>query len=789
MKRIYFLLSLVFSVVITSAQKTELTQTVRGLVLDKDSKQPLIGATVVVINDTKTYGAATDEQGKFRILNVPVGRKSMKISYVGYEDRMLNDIIINSAKEVVLNIELAEKVVSAKELIISAKANKAAPNNELILVSGRSFTIDQATRYAGALQDPSRMAANFAGVAGGGNDQRNDIVIRGNSPLGLLWRLEGADIPNPNHFSNQGANGGPVSILNNNTLANSDFLTGAFPAEYGNANAGVFDLKIRNGNNEKHEFIGQIGFNGLELLAEGPIKNGQSSYLASYRYSTLSFFDALGFKFGDSGIPFYQDATFKVSMPNTKTGNWSVWGIGGTSSTKLLDSDKNETDRKKEAQPQDIDFTSKMGVLGITNIAQINKHSFIKTVITASGESNRTKVDSLSANNAKFYLFNSNSEFGKLAVHSYFNTKINARNTVKIGVIASRLYGSSSDSVYVNALGAYRSQLDFNETTFLAQAYANWNYRISTQLTFNAGLHYNHYFLNNTFGIDPRAGLRYSFGKSSVISFGYGHHSQIQPMITYFEKTLMDTQNRVYTFTNKELEMTKAHHFVLGYEMMLGNEVRFKTEAYYQDVYNVPVTQNPSTISVLNYGAQFGAPNFDSLQNNGRGYYYGIEFTIEKYFSKGYYYLGTLSLYESKYKASDNKWRNTAFNGNFVLNILAGKEWKIGKNNILSASGKITYAGGKRFVPIDEAASLKNGYEVQIEDRSYENRLKDFFRADIRIGYKTNSKRVTQEYGLDIQNITNRKNIFTQQFNPQTGKVEDLYQIGLFPVPFYRIYF
>jgi hypothetical protein len=260
-------------------------------------------------------------------------------------------------------------------------------------------------------------------------------------------------------------------------------------------------------------------------------------------------------------------------------------------------------------------------------------------------------------------------------------------------------------------------------------------------------------------------------------------------MITYFEKTLNDTFNRVYTSTNKNLEMTKAHHIVLGYEMMLGNEVRFKTEAYYQDLYNVPVTQNPSTISVLNYGAQFGAPNFDSLVNNGTGYNYGVEFTIEKYFSKGYYYLGTLSLYESKYKASDNKWRNTAFNGNFVLNVLAGKEWKIGKNNILSASGKITYAGGRRYVPIDEAASLANGYEVQIEDRSYENRLKDFFRADIRIGYKTNSKRVSQEYGLDIQNITNRQNIFTQQFNPQTGKVENLYQIGLFPVPFYRIYF
>ena len=373
MKKIFLLSAFFFSINFLFAQ--ELTQTVRGTIIDKESKTILIGAIIQFINE-KSIGGVSDVQGNFRITNVPIGRKTIKVSYIGYNDVVLNDVIINSAKEVVLNIEMQEKVTSTKEVIITAKSNKAQANNELVLISGRSFTIDQTNRYAGSLTDPSRMVANFAGVAGGGNDQRNDIIIRGNSPLGLLWRFEGADIPNPNHFSNQGANGGPVSILNNNTLSNSDFLTGAFPAEYGNGNSGVFDLKMRSGNNEKHEFLSQMGFNGLEILAEGPIKKDGASYLVSYRYSTLSLFNAMGISFGESGIPFYQDMSFKINLPKTKLGTISVWGLGGISSTQLINSNKTAAERVKLIYPQDIDFSSKMGAVGVTHSYQLSKKSF-----------------------------------------------------------------------------------------------------------------------------------------------------------------------------------------------------------------------------------------------------------------------------------------------------------------------------------------------------------------------------------------------------------------------------
>jgi CarboxypepD_reg-like domain len=786
MKKIFLLSAFFFSINFLFAQ--ELTQTVRGTIIDKESKTILIGAIIQFINE-KSIGGVSDVQGNFRITNVPIGRKTIKVSYIGYNDVVLNDVIINSAKEVVLNIEMQEKVTSTKEVIITAKSNKAQANNELVLISGRSFTIDQTNRYAGSLTDPSRMVANFAGVAGGGNDQRNDIIIRGNSPLGLLWRFEGADIPNPNHFSNQGANGGPVSILNNNTLSNSDFLTGAFPAEYGNGKSGVFDLKMRSGNNEKHEFLSQMGFNGLEILAEGPIKKDGASYLVSYRYSTLSLFNAMGISFGESGIPFYQDMSFKINLPKTKLGTISVWGLGGISSTQLINSNKTAAERVKLIYPQDIDFSSKMGAVGVTHSYQLSKKSYIKTVISASGEGNLTKVDSLTPVNDKFFSFNSNSINGKLALHSYYSYKFNARHSLKFGVIGSRLYNSEYDSIYINALNGFKQFVNFSNSTFLAQAYMNWNYRITNNFTFNAGLHYNQLLLNNTNSFEPRASIRWQSNSGHTFSLGYGMHSQIQPIYSYFNKTLVDTLHNGYITSNKNLEMSKANHFVIGYEKMLSNEVKFKAEAYYQYLYNLPINQNIGIYSSVNTGADFIAARVDSLVNKGIGHNYGIELTLERFFSRGYYYLLTTSFYQSEYKASDGVWRNTAFNGNYVVNILAGKEWKVGKSGTFIASLKVTDAGGRRFIPVDVNASKLAGFAIYDNQHAYQDRLPDYFRTDIRVSYKRNGKKVTQEWALDIQNVFNTQNILTQQFNPQTGKMENLYQIGIFPVPLYRIYF
>ena len=227
MKKLLTLIAILLYIV----SNAQITQNVRGSIVDKDSKTPLPGANIVISTLDPVKGTATDPNGHFKIEKIPVGRHSIKISYVGYEPIIMQNIELSSGKELILNLELQESVMM-EEVVIEAEGEKEKSINKMATVSARTFSIEETQRYAGSLNDVARMAQNFAGVQGA-DDSRNDIVIRGNSPTGVLFRLDGVDIPNPNHFALMGTTGGPVSLLNNNVLDNSDFMTGAFPAEYG----------------------------------------------------------------------------------------------------------------------------------------------------------------------------------------------------------------------------------------------------------------------------------------------------------------------------------------------------------------------------------------------------------------------------------------------------------------------------------------------------------------------------------------------------------------------------
>ncbi len=290
-----------FSLFSTTLIGQNLTQTIRGTVVDKETKFPLIGVTVVVkTTDGQTLGASTDIEGAYRVEKVPLGRQGVEFSYIGYQQVANDNIIVSSAKEVILNVEMEESAVDVETVEILGQRNGEVLN-EIATVSAREFSVEETNRYAGSRGEPARMASNFAGVQGA-DDSRNDIIVRGNSPSGVLWRLEGINIPNPNHFSIAGTGGGSVTILNNKFLANSDFFTGAFPAQYGNSIAGAFDLRMRNGNNEKHEFSGQLGFLGTELMAEGPLNKNGASYLTTFRYSTLALFSFMNINVGTDAI-------------------------------------------------------------------------------------------------------------------------------------------------------------------------------------------------------------------------------------------------------------------------------------------------------------------------------------------------------------------------------------------------------------------------------------------------------------------------------------------------------
>ncbi len=801
MKKILLLLCLtVFSHALQG--QTTITQTIRGTVTDKNTKMSLPGANVILLDSEPLIGTSTDMDGQFRIENVGIGRVGLKVSYVGYKEFYMTGLNLQSGKELVLRIELEEMAIVSDEVVITGRTEKTATLNEMATVSARSFSVEETERYAGSRNDVARMASNFAGVRGT-DDSRNDIIIRGNSPAGLLWRLEQVDIPNPNHYGATESTGGPVSILNNNQLANSDFMTGAFPSEYGNAISGVFDLKMRNGNNERHEFLGQIGFNGFELGAEGPLsKKSGASYLINYRYSTLEFFDLLGIEFGTgTAIPKYQDFSFKVNLPGTKLGNFSLFGIGGLSDISILDSETDTTEQALDfygGEGFDLVNSSDMAVIGITHRYLINSTAYTSLTLAGTYHDFRVQVDSITPEDHFIlpYFRNSHKETNFFA-NFLVNKRISSQHTLKGGFTFSHYIFDFIDSAYFDDYDRFQILTKFDGPTQLFQPYIEWKFKINNEFTLNSGLHYQQYYLNNSWSLEPRIGLKWNLRPHQSVSLAYGYHSQLAPVTVYFNKVRMD--DGTYVTPNHDLDQTHSQHIVAGYDWNITGNLRLKSEAYYQWISNAGVDgNNQNSFSILNQGANFYVWTPDTLSNDGTGRNYGIELTLEKFLTGGMYYLITASLYQSKYSGSDGVERNTAFNGNFILNGLIGNEWVLGRNPekkkkrqmLFLADVKVTYAGGQRYTPLEADQLGPNNYVANYDqENAYSEQFDNYFRTDVRIALKQNSKKVSMEWAIDAQNIFNTQNIYSQKFNSSTGEVEYTYQLGLMIIPQFKIMF
>lgn len=780
---IRFLFLLVIIPIFSFAQNN--TQNVRGVVIDKFSQTPLIGADVQISSLQK--GTSTDTLGKYTLSNIAPDRYEINVSYLGYKSVTIPNVVVTSGKEVILDIAMEEEFTTLNAVVIVGH-NKGGTINKLASVSARTFSMEEVNRYAGGRSDPARLVANFAGVSAP-DDSRNDIVIRGNSPVGVLWRIDGMNVTNPNHFASVGTTGGAVSALNTNLLKNSDFFTSAFPAEYGNATAGVFDLGFRNGNNTKRETTVQVGLiTGLEATTEGPFsKKSDASYLVGYRYALAGVAQKLGIDIGTTATPSYQDLSFKLNSGTSKFGKFSMFGILAKSTIEIGGGSTNTL----YGNGNQVDFGSKIGIIGLNHFKQINKKSYISSTIGVnyastdqSGYATDRQTDSVfikEVNNVAKTSYN---------IISTYNLKINSRLFFKAGIqdeiISLNLYYKTKERIFED----YKQIWDYNSSTHLAQAFAHLKYNVTEKLILNAGIHSQLFFLNNSKSIEPRVGIIYNATSNSSFNFGYGLHAQMQPVNVYFLQNTDANGNIVYN--NRNLGFTKSHHFVLGYNIQPVDDWRIKTEVYYQSIYNVPVNTFSSSYSMLNTGSTFKTDLQDSLTNAGTGKNYGVELTIEKFFNKGYYGLFTSSLYSSKYTGSDGVERNTAFNGRYVFNLLAGKEWKIGKEkrNKLSTDIKFTYAGGRAYTPIDLTVSNAIGHE-QLSSNAYSSYYDNYYRLDIKAGYTLNSakRKISHTFLLDMQNVTNHKNVFSQSYDNRNQSISTTYQLGFFPNVVYKLQF
>lgn len=743
--------------VLTVSALAQPTQKIRGTVLDEASTLPIAFATIVVQQTSPAIGNTSDTAGNFTLNNVPIGRYDILVTCMGYESLIIREVVVGSAKQTVLTIHLKVNQTLLNEVNVKPKVNKGKPLNTMATVSARMLSVEEAKRYAGGFDDPARLATSFAGIAG--NTGQNGIIVRGNAPKFLQWKMEGVEIPNPNHFGDlQSFGGGLLTAMSSQILANSDFFTGAFPAEYNNALSGVFDITMRKGNNEKRERTFQVGIIGIDAAAEGPFKKGgQATYLYNYRYSTLGLLSTLLPENAETIN--YQDLSFKLHFPTKKAGVFSVWGIGlidGASAKAKQDSLK----WKYFDDKQNDDIKQYTGSIGTSHQYFLKNQAYIKTTLAATSNKTDWTAEKLNTElvlipQSKIAFTNSN-----LILSSFLNKKFNKNHTNKTGIL---LTGMRYDLLLNKSLttnAPITEVVNSSGMSTLLSAYSSSAVKLSNRLDMNIGVNTQLFTLNNQYTIEPRLGLRYQPHHQHTLAAAYGLHSRIESLNYYFNRSLTTGETAV----NKDLDFTKSHHMVLSYDWQITDLIRLKIEPYYQHLFSVPVVANNS-FSMLNLqGDWFFA---EKLQNTGEGRNYGIDITLEKYLSNGYYYLLTASVFESRYKGGDGIWRDTRFNRSYVVNALAGKEWQIGKAkaNVLSVNLRATNQGGNRYTPVNETASAIAQDVVFDESKAFSKQFTPMLNVHFTASYRINKNSRAKEIAFKLLNVTGQPDFNGFRYN------------------------
>ena len=761
----------------STKEKTEKpTQTVRGIVLDSKTNTPIEFATVRIMN-SGSLGSTTDSLGRFRIDHVPVGRCNIQTSYVGYNANIFNEIPVTSSKEVYMEIPLDENVHSLAEVVIQPEIKKDKPLNAMAITGGRMISMEEAGRFANGFDDPARLSSAFAGVAG--DVGTNAVAIRGNSPQFTQWRLEGVEIPNPTHFADlTGLGGGFLSALSTQVIGNSDFYNGAFPAEYSNALSGIFDMQIRNGNNQKYEHTFQLGILGIDLASEGPIsKKHGSSYILNYRFSTTSL--ATG---NDMNLK-YQDLSFKLNFPTRKAGTFSIWGIGLIDRYKPEILYRDEWETQSDRQSGNTTFDKAAG--GITHKYLINADTYIRSSLAATYAKDHTEADQMTEDDKLVHVGDIRNSKWDIVFNSYLNKKFSSNHINRTGITITGLKYDLDYKISPNfGLDIPMEQISKgNGESCVLSAYSSSVINLSNHLTTSLGITAQYFTLNKNWTVEPRAALKWTFNPKHALALAYGLHSRRERLDYYFVEQEVNGK----TESNRYLNFSKAHHFGLTYDWNINSYMHLKVEPYYQYLFRIPVEEN-SSFSIINHQSFYLER---ILKNRGSGVNYGIDITLEQYMKNGFYYMITASLFKSRYKAGDHIWRNTRLDKNYLLNVLAGKEWMVGRNkqNVLSLNGRIFFQGGDRYTPVDKEKSLIE-HDIKFDEtRAYSKKFNPSLNGDISFSYRINKRKISHEFSIKMLNVGMRTGMHFYQYNEKTHKIEKEDGSGMIPNISYKIYF
>ena len=781
-------------------------ETLRGTVTDAITGEPLTGATVRVV-ELEGVGGTADIDGHFKIEIPKSGRYTIEVRYIGYEPNVMKEVLIAGAKEVVLDIELLELSNNIAEVTIRPRINKIATVNQTALVGGMMLSMEEASRYAGGYNDPARLVTAFAGVAGQGDG--NGISVHGNAPQFMQYRLEGVEIFSPNHFADLYSAGfGMVSALNSNVITNSDFFVSTFNASYNNALSGVFDVKMRSGNNENYENGVQVGSVGIEWTSEGPLsKDSYASYILNYRLGFTTVARELGIlETNDSGYDF-QDLSFKLNVPTKKFGTLSVFALG------FLDKSW-DTDMVIEDIHSIYDASNTKGnlfntVVGVSDKMHFSNDWTWRTTVAYNMQHNkvdmRYELMEFDKDNKPIALT------GKMIPYSYLkqyedrvvmNTELSRQLTSKWlmqvgGEYSHRFFDlnyRAADAVYapVPATPYYATK----DNTGLASVFWSNLWKPSEKWSVNVGVAGSYFLLSKDASVEPRASVKWEPDGHNSLSLGYGLHSMIEKLDAYFLR-----DQATGALLNKDLGLSKAHHLLATYTHKFTDNLNMRVNAYYQYGYDTPVgTVDPLTGKVSTYCTVNRLFNYvdEPLVNKGNTRNYGADITLEHYMDRGFYGQVNFSLFKAEYRGLDKKWRSQLYDRGYMFKVLGGKEWMVGKrkHNVFNISAKYTLQGGLHHTPIDIAAMRANVAAGSIDpnpiykdDEAMSLQFDPTSLVDLTISYKINCKKVSHTIAFEGINVLQNETPYAERYDLSTGELRyDKSGISL-PNLYYRIDF
>ena len=766
----------------------EYSQVLRGSVLDVETRAGIPGAIVQVhrIFDGELLATTTtDLDGKYRIEAVPVGMVRITAQVAFFHPYVREDVSITSAKEVIIDLPLDPTTVELSETEVRASPFRGEALNPMAPVSAVTITPEQTRKFAGSWDDPMRVITAYPGVVQQ-TSGFNDFTVRGNAPVGMLYRLEGVPIHNPNHFGEAGTSGGFVTQFSSEVLGASDFFSSAFPAEFGNATSAVFDFRFRNGNNQRKEHTIKASLFGLDIATEGPLsQNSQASYLANYRYSTLGLLSTF---INIGGVrPQYQDLSFNINLPTAKGGTFRVFGVGGISNLSVGQRGADSTDLDLDGRRSRRQLGNDGGALGLAYFQSTSKRGYFHAAAALSGARYFDDAEYLEDDYTWSGRDFSRYTMGQASFTADYNVQFSNRHTNKTGVVFTHQNHGYRAGLYTLFLDAVDTLSQTAGSGAQFQAFTQSKFTLAPQLELTAGLNYLRFLLNGSQSLDPRLALTYRPETTTKVSLAYGHHSRVENLTVYYIQNPPGFEGQ--GLVNMDLGLLKAHHGVLNVTRMFTPALKVSAEAYYQYQYDVPV-EIGGAYSVQNV---YGQLPMVALENAGIGENYGVELLVHRFTKNGLYYLFSGSLFNARYQAGDGVWRNAEFNQGYSYNILVGKEYELkpkgDKKRIMGLNANFRHSGGSWRNPIDLEESQLYGwtrYDWTNPNSVQQEPLRNF---DFTFTWQVIRAKRTGEFYVSIKNLYSNRAVINQEYDADTGGLDETQDYSTIPIIGYKVSF